>query len=228
MQPAYLPWLGHFERVALSDLHIVLDDVQIEHGGKTSFTSRNKIRTEKGWMWLTVPIKTSGQGQPLISEVNIDNTRNWRDKHWRSISQHYARTPFFGEYRDDLQEIYHQDWSMLMPLLDRSNKWLLERFGLNTRCIRSSELNVVAKKSSLVLEICQIVGATKYISGIFGREYLDISSFERAGIEVVFHDYKHPEYQQKFGGFEAYMSAIDLLFNQGPASLETLMTRRKI
>jgi hypothetical protein len=228
MQPTYLPWLGYFERVALSDLHIILDHVQIEHGGKTSFTSRNKIRTEKDWMWLTVPIKTSGQGQPLISEVNVDCSRNWREKHWRSICQQYGRAPFFRVYRDELQEFYLQDWPTLMPLLDRLTQWLMGRLGLNTRCIRSSELNVISKKSELVLDLCKNVGATKYISGIFGRDYLDIPSFDRAGIEVVFHDYRHPKYKQQFEGFEAYMSVIDLLFNLGPASLSTLITSRKI
>jgi hypothetical protein len=228
MQPTYLPWLGYFERMALSDLHIILDDVQIEHGGKTSFTSRNKIRTEKDWMWLTVPIKTSGQGQPLINEVTVDCSRNWRDKHWRSISQQYGRAPFFRDYRDELQEFYLQDWPTLMPLLDRLTQWLRERLGLDTRCTRSSELNVSSKKSELVLDLCKNVGATKYISGVFGRDYLDIASFSKAGIEVIFHDYQHPEYKQQFEGFEPYMSVIDLLFNHGPASLGTLITSRKI
>ena len=42
-QPAYLPWLGYFHRIAISDIHIVLDHVQFE---KNSFVNRNKIRTK--------------------------------------------------------------------------------------------------------------------------------------------------------------------------------------
>jgi hypothetical protein len=52
-QPAYLPWLGYFHRIAVSDAHIVLDTVQFE---KNSFTNRNKVRTREGWCWLTVPV----------------------------------------------------------------------------------------------------------------------------------------------------------------------------
>ena len=54
-QPAYLPWLGYFHRIAISDLHIILDHVQFE---KNSYTNRNKIRTPEGWNWLTVPVVT--------------------------------------------------------------------------------------------------------------------------------------------------------------------------
>ena len=68
-QPAYLPWLGYFERIANSDLHIVLDHVQFE---KNSFTNRNKIRTKEGWMWLSVPVKTKGKfGELNINELEI-------------------------------------------------------------------------------------------------------------------------------------------------------------
>ena len=42
-QPAYLPWLGYFDRIAKSDLHVVLDHVQFE---KNSMVNRNKIRTK--------------------------------------------------------------------------------------------------------------------------------------------------------------------------------------
>ena len=37
-QPAYLPWLGYFDRIAKSDLHLVLDSVQMERNTRTSFT----------------------------------------------------------------------------------------------------------------------------------------------------------------------------------------------
>ncbi|MCP4267745.1 MAG: WbqC family protein, partial [Candidatus Brocadiaceae bacterium] len=42
------------------------------------------------------------------------------------------------------------------------------------------------------------------------------------GIEIIFQDFKHPEYNQLFGNFEPYMSAIDLLFNCGDNSLKIL------
>ena len=45
-QPAYIPWLGYFDRIYNSDFHIVLDDVQIERNTKTSFTDQTDITVE--------------------------------------------------------------------------------------------------------------------------------------------------------------------------------------
>ena len=36
-QPAYMPWLGYFDRIDASDLYVVLDHVQFE---KNSFVNR--------------------------------------------------------------------------------------------------------------------------------------------------------------------------------------------
>ena len=49
-QPAYLPWLGYFEKIACADVFIFLDTVQFE---KNSFINRNKIKTQQGPQWLT-------------------------------------------------------------------------------------------------------------------------------------------------------------------------------
>lgn len=40
-QPAYIPWLGYFERIANSDVHIVLDHVQFE---KTAWLTEIKLQ----------------------------------------------------------------------------------------------------------------------------------------------------------------------------------------
>ena len=92
-QPAYLPWLGYFDRIVQSDIHIVLDHVQFE---KNSNINRNKIRTFNSWSWLTVPIKTKSKyGNLSINNLEIDNSYLWKKKHLRSIQQSYSKTSFF-------------------------------------------------------------------------------------------------------------------------------------
>ena len=39
-QPAYLPWLGYFDKINKSDLFVFLDTVQFQ---KNSFQNRNMI-----------------------------------------------------------------------------------------------------------------------------------------------------------------------------------------
>lgn len=223
-QPAYLPWLGYFERIARSNLYIVLDHVQFE---KNSFTNRNKMRTKTGWMWLTVPVKTKGLfGDLKINELEIDNTSRWAKKHWESIKSNYSKAKYFSEYAPYFEKIYAAEWSRLNGLMREINNYLINVFGIKTSILYSSEMNVEGKKDELVLNLCKSVGATVYLSGSQGRNYLNESLFEKEGINVIYQDYHHPEYPQVYPGFEPYMAAIDLLFNCGPDSLSIIMSNQ--
>lgn len=220
-QPAYLPWLGYFHRIASSDLHLVLDHVQFE---KNSFTNRNKVRTANGTAWLTVPVKTSGRfGELPISGLEIDNKSDWRRKHWQTLQQSYGKAPHFAEHEEFFRELYGTPWEKLIDLCTRVTSYLLQRFGIRTKMVNSSEMQSGGAKDKLVLNLCRESGATTYISGALGRDYLREDLFRDAGIRVVYQDYHHPEYPQVYKPFEPYMAAIDLLFNCGPKSLEILM-----
>lgn len=219
-QPAYLPWLGYFDRILKSDLHIVLDHVQFE---KNSVTNRNKVRTSTGWSWLSVPVLTKGRfGELAIDQIEINYMTKWAKKHHMTLRSNYARSAYFSLYADFFEDLYHQDWDYLAPMLHKSTSYLLQSLGIKTKQIRSSEYSPKAKKADLILELCIKAGATTYLSGPFGRNYLDEGAFAKAGIELQYHDYIHPRYDQCFDGFEPYMSIVDLLFNHGEKSLEIL------
>jgi hypothetical protein len=221
-QSAYLPWLGYFHRIAGSDIHIVLDHVQFE---KNSFTNRNKIRTKDGWMWLSIPVKTKGKfGDLNINDLEIDNTSRWTKKHWESIRSNYAKAKHYNEYAPYFENIYTTNWHRLNDLICEINNYLFNIFGIKTSLLFNSKMNVEGKKDKLILNLCKSVGATVYLSGSQGRNYLDESLFEKEGIKIIYQDYHHPEYSQVYPGFEPYMAAIDLLFNYGARSLEIMVT----
>lgn len=219
-QPAYLPWLGYFDRIVQSDIHIVLDHVQFE---KNSNINRNKIRTFNSWSWLTVPIKTKSKyGNLSINNLEIDNSYLWKKKHLRSIQQSYSKTSFFLEHKNFFEKVYMKNWVQLTPLINEINTYILNALNIKTKIIKSSDLKPISKKSNLILELCKIVDAKKYISGPFGREYLDEKSFDREGIKIDYHEYIHPTYTQYNNDFMPNMSVIDLLFNEGNDSLNIL------
>lgn len=215
-QPAYLPWLGYFDRIIKSDIHVVLDHVQFE---KNSMVNRNKIRTHQGNTMLTVPVLTKGKFQDLaINTLEIDMRQPWRKKHFKAIQQNYCKAPYFDRYAPFLDKLYKQDWNLLLPLIKELNEFVFNDLGINTKIVYSSEIGIEGEKSDLVLNICTSLGTKTYISGPFGRDYLDQDAFDRAGIALQFHDYNHPEYTQIHGSFEPYMCIFDLLFNHGPDS----------
>jgi len=223
MQPAYIPWLGYFDRVLKSDIHIVLDNVAMDKSSKTKFTNRNKIRTPNGWSWLTIPLQSVARSdEQVISDLEISPSMNWSEKHWKTIQSNYSRSNYYSDYSDYFENFYQQDWVHLAPMLQESTRYLLQELGIQTQQMKSSELSPQSKKADLILELCIKVGATTYLSGPFGRDYLDEHAFDKAGIELKYHDYVHPAYNQCFEGFESHMSVIDLLFNYGDKSLEIL------
>ena len=221
-QPAYLPWLGAFDRIYRSDVHVVLDDVQFE---KNSMVNRNRVLTRNGPVMLTLPVCTAGKfGNLPINKVKIAGGP-WAHKHALTIKQAYSKAPYFDDYWPFFGDLYSKfkgiPWDLFAVALIITS-YAFAQMGLRCRLEFSSDLKVPGRKSELVLNICKELGATEYLSGPFGRDYLDLPSFERAGIEVAFHDYQHPTYRQMNAGFVPNMSAIDLLFNEGPDSLAIL------
>lgn len=222
-QPGYLPWLGYFERIARSDIHVYFDDVQFE---KNSYNNRNKIKTARGWAWLTVPVFTKGKfGQNLLWDVEIDNKIPWPRKHWNALVGSYSKAPYFKQHAGFFEALYAKPWTKLLELNYAVIDYLITAFGIKTRFVKSSEIGAEGVKAGLVLNICKKLGASKYLSGMLGRDYLDPLEFERSGIGLEFQDYRHPQYPQLFGSFEPSMAAVDLLFNCGQESLTILMGR---
>lgn len=216
----YLPWLGYFDRIARSDIHIVLDHVQFE---KNSMINRNKIRTKETWNWLTIPIKTKNKfGKLDIKNLSIDNTLTWKQKHWKSIKFNYSNAKYFKNYANFFENLFKNDWLQLLPIIKFVNNYIFEELDIKTKIIYSSNLNPKLTKSEMILELCRKVGANKYISGPFGRDYLNIKEFDNNGIKIDFHDYLHPVYAQAYSGFEYNMSIIDLLFNHGRDTIKIL------
>lgn len=225
-QPAYWMWSGLVARIASSDLHVVLDNVDHSKG---SFTNRNRIRTREGWQWLTVPLLagSSFAGKP-IRTLLVDNKSNWRAKHLASLEHAYVRAAYFAPHHAALRELYAREYETIADVCAATTNLTLAAFDVRTPLRSSSDLGVLRTKSELVLDICVAVGASTYLSGPFGRDYLDLDAFAQQNIAVVFDDFVQPEYPQSAGGpFEANMAAIDLLFNCGPGARDVLETARR-
>ena len=80
----------------------------------------------------------------------------------------------------------------------------------------------------LLIDICKQLGAECYLSPPGSRGYIEGNNvFKENGIVLYYQNYSHPEYQQRYDGFVPHLSILDLLFNEGKASLEILRTGQK-
>ena len=220
LQPGYLPWLGFFEQMYKSDVFVIYDDVQYD---KEGWRNRNRIKTANGIQWLTIPVSIKFEQHPLIYEVKIDKTTNWRKKHLYSISQNYSKARFFREYFPIFEEAYSKEWEYLIDINMNFTLKLAERFGMeNKKVVRSSTLNIEGDRIGRLAKICKLFNADVFYEGISGKNYLDEEYFMEQGIRIEYQDYKHPVYQQLYGDFIPYLSVVDLLFNCGDESLSIL------
>ena len=220
-QPVYLPWLGYFHKIALTDKFNFFDNVQYV---PKDWISRNQIKTVNGPVMLTVPVLTKGHREKVIADMEINNSLPWRRKHWSSIILNYNKAPFFKKYCDYFEDVYKRDWNLLADLNFNMLTWFLDTLGIKVGISKASECDFHGVKSDLVLDMCLKMNADSYIFGSLGKDYADIKKFKDRGVTPVFQSYTHPSYRQLHGDFIPNMSVIDLLFNEGPRSLEILMS----
>lgn len=215
-QPEHLPWLGFFDKMRQADIFVLLDTTQF---AKDDFQNRNRIKTANGPAWLTVPVYKRGRSSQTILETEICNDRNWRSRCWSLIDQSYRQAPYFAEYKPFFENLYREKWDRLFDLNRAIIEHMAEQLGIQTQIVTASELDVYERGSTVVnFSICHKLGASVYLSGKHGRDYLDETPFQEHGIAVCYQQFAHPIYPQLGDAFVSHMSAIDLLFNCGAAS----------
>ena len=213
LQSNYIPWKGYFDIIHDVDLFIFYDDLQYT---KNDWRNRNKIKTDKGTEWITVP--AGSDTNRLINEIALEDS-SWQKKHWKTIRQHYGKCSYFSRYEAILEDIYlGREWTSLSEL----NHYLIrvissEILNITTEFRDSREFRLTGKKLDRLLELLRKAGATSYLSGPAAKAYIDASRFAAAGIELIWKDYSdYPEYPQRFPPFAHGVSILDLIFNTGP------------
>lgn len=213
-QPDFLPYLGFFHRLLYAEVFVVLDHVQFTRGSSDCWIYRDKIKTANGVKWLTIPVKKC-EIQTPISEVILSNTTEWKIKNLNKIQEAYRKTPFFEEIFPHIENLYGYSCIKMLDFNVQSIKMLFELFDIKIDMVFSSSLNPASKKSEMLIDILKKVDATKYLSGIGAKDYLDYTLFYDTNIEISWQEFRHPVYQQVHGEFIPYLSSIDLLFNCG-------------
>ena len=217
-QPQFLGgYCGYIEKIASADVYIYMDEVEFS---KNDFVNRNRIKTNQGEKWLTVPILY--QGHAKIKDIQIDTSKRWQKKHLESIRQAYSKTPFYKQYEPFLSDLYTRPWDLLADLNLHILEWILDELGVTTKIIKMSDRNFQGTKSDLILDMCLQLQADYFIFGAQGRDYAKPVDFHRAGISIEFQEFIHPEYVQPHGNFLPYMAVLDIMFQKGKNSLDVI------
>ena len=102
-------------------------------------------------------------------------------------------------------------------------EWICQNLEIDTKMVRASEFNFEEKKSDLILEICENFDTIVYISGISGRDYLNVQSFEVANIEIDYQDVL-PIYERlELCGLHKHTSSLELVARFGFTRIKQIL-----
>ncbi len=215
IQSCYVPWKGFFDLIGRCDEYVIFDQVQYV---KRHWHNRNKIVTEKGAEWITIPVATKSRYLQPIDEVEI--AEPWAEKHWRTVEYNYRKAPHFLNEGAHIRAWFEAAEGM-RRLTDINRHFLTaicERLGLPVRITSDADYPAGdLRKSERLIAICLQAKASRYISGPSARDYLEEAKFAEAGITVEWMSYgNYPIYPQLHQPFEHAVSILDAMFQLGP------------
>lgn len=179
--------------VQADELHFEIHD----NYQKQTYRNRAYIYGANGRLALNVPVTYSQKNRQLYGEVKIANDGKWQAIHWKSLESAYKTSPYFEFYQDDLRPIFEEEYDDIMNLNYHCFEVILECLQLQIPYHNSKNY----EKNPVHNDFRQLINARKEI------------------------DFPLDSYTQVFSnkhGFLSNLSILDLLFNEGPNSLNYL------
>ena len=185
-----------------------------ENYQKQSYRNRCRFYAADGVQDLNIPVIHKGGTHKLpISEIRIDWSKPWLLQHQRAIISAYRTSAYFEYYMDDFFAIYEQKPERLIDLNTSLLRFLIEKTGLAVD-LRYTEDYSRDGHILLVDENApaESISSTDLRETIHPKRPNDILA--RLQLEKPYFQV----FAQKHG-FQPDLSAIDLLFNEGPDSI---------
>jgi len=224
-QPSFAPWPGFFYKASVVDNFILLDDVQFPTG--FSWINRNRIKSPKGLVWLTVPVLKKGRGKQQIKDVELLDDIRWRKKHLLTFGHSYRIAPFFSEIFPFLEDLYKAPPKRLLEFNLEIIDFIAKKLGIHDKFLLQSKLGVKGKQSELIYNIAKELDANIFIAPRPAKGHIDIEFLNKHNIEVRWLDYRAIHYPQLWGDFLKDLSSLDLLFCYGDYSKKILFDNKE-
>ncbi|HZW63576.1 MAG TPA: WbqC family protein [Flavobacteriaceae bacterium] len=199
-----LVYQTYFPCLAQAALMLQAEKVYMEVCGnyeKQTYRNRTLIYGANGKQTLSIPVHYTQTKRQLYKDVRISYAEPWQADHKKAIEAAYKSSPFFEFYEYEL-----------LPLFERKDTFLLD---FNTACFEKIEqcLDI-----SVVLENSMTFEKTPSKT----QDYRTLVNPKTLTSALV-------SYTQVFSskyGFIDNLSILDLLFNEGPNSVNYLLKQQ--
>jgi len=198
IHPTYFPSIAHF--VAIANATTITFEKE-DNFQKQTYRNRMFIYGANGKLLLNIPTKhNKKENKTSYQSTEIENIEDWQKQHWKSIVSAYKSSPFFEYYEDEFKDLFFTPQTSLYQLN-------ITIFKIICECI---ELDI------------NIEYTEDFIKKYKSDDYTDLRSLVIAKKEVI---PQFENYTQVFGDKHGHLnnlSILDLLFNEGPNTLNYL------
>ena len=174
-----------------------------EHFIKQTYRNRCYILSPNGIQHLTIPL-VNVQKKKATKDVKISYEENWQKIHWKSFEAAYRRSPFFEYYENEFYATFNRKEIFLIDFNEKLEEKIRHLIGLHIDII---ETEVYTKSNNETDDYRSILSPKTTHSLLTYPDYIQVFSDR--------HDFKEN------------LSIIDLLFNEGPNSLNYLKSITK-
>ena len=196
IHPNYLP--------AISQLKLIIDSKKLifeinDNFQKQTYRNRTYIYGANGLLLLSIPVIHSQKNRKKFKDVKIAYDYDWLTQHLKSFQISYRSSPFFEYYEDKLVDLYVRREKYLYDFNLRSIDVLFDMLQINLEYDFTKEYN---------------------------EQYSDTLDY-RNNYKKLNSSFKIKEYTQVFESKHGYienLSALDLIFNEGPNAINFLKT----
>jgi hypothetical protein len=192
----YLPPVEYFVRLNQHKQNVRIE--KEEHFIKQTYRNRAHIYSPDGLLPLTVPVIKGSKVHTSVKDVKISYDFNWQRLHWMSLQACYRRSAYFEYYEDDLARFYENKTTYL--------------FDYNEQLLRVL-LGMIKLKIDL------------QFTESYETSYPDMDDYRLAFNAKKESALEQKPYFQVFEerkGFLKNLSIVDLLFSQGPQTINYL------
>ena len=171
---------------------------------KQTYRTRQYIYGANGKLLLNVPIKhreNKTDQHQKYKDIKIENAFKWQRLHWKSLEAAYRTSPFFEFDEDDFVGLLENQPTFLMDFNLKCMEVVFDCLGIDFQFEFTEEFQLHPKDIS---DQRQLVTSKR-------KQYSELLPY----IQV---------FQAKYG-YLSNLSILDLVFNQGPSSLDYLQSQ---
>lgn len=191
--PTYFSPISQYQ--ALLNSNSITFEVE-DNYQKQTYRNRCYIYGANGKQLLNIPVTIPKSNKKTKSKDILIENSNWQKQHYKSLEAAYNHSPFFEFYKDDLHKIFSKKYTYLLDVNLDSFHFIMDTLEL----FKEYTLSKTYEETKLN-DFRNLADSKKKVE-IFSIPYIQM-------------------FDQKFG-FLKNLSILDLLFMEGPNSINFL------